>query len=880
MAHLAAALDAAVAGEGAVLVLRGEAGIGKTRLLQVLIEDARSRRLEVLTGRATELEGDIPLALFRGAMPGLQPVRPEDAEARWQLFRGVAETLSSIHPRVLALDDVHWADPLSSELLESLVRRPPQGPLLVVVAVRPGAVAEAVLGAARSAGRSAVVLDIAPLDRSASDLLAGSDRSPEVRARIFESSGGNPLLLVELAHATTTDVPSSIVAAVSRDVAALREDAVALLRAGSVLGDPFDHDVAAATAELHPVAGHHAVDELLESGLVTAGSAKQLTFRHPVIRSAVYESQPVVVRLRNHARAATVLGSLGESLPSRARHVAHVAGPGDLESAAMLRHAAALVRGHAPPIAADWMLAAKRAAPPDGMSSFSDLAEVLVQSGRLGEALASAEEGLLFGQGSAGDRVRLVLAAASVERLLGRHDAARRRLLHAVEESSVSEPLYAEVAAALALSAYEHGEYGEIANWAEMARNGEGLVGAAASSMAALGHRVSGRAAEAEVAAATAVRGVRDAGDDELARHAELMIATAWSLVALERLDDALEVGRRASRAALRVGNGTAAVPLLLAEVLALGLLGRTAESTEVSDRAEVEARLTRNDQSMQWALWMRAWVLLESGELDAALHAAHESVVLAEGLDRSALVTIANAVLGSVLLAAGRPAQGEPLLAAYDVEPGWVCRWAPRLVEARLALDDREGAALAADRAASLAESLGLTGATVTAQQAGALVLGARGDLAGSAELARSSAVLAESVGAELDAASSHLLAGRALASLDREAAVVHLRKAHRLAASRGSRRTADAATLELRRLGLRVGAGGPRATSRVGVEALSSREREIAELVARGMTNREIAGRLFLSEKTVESHLSKAFGKVGVSSRAALAAQVSSAP
>src|SRR5205085_2290331 len=102
-----------------------------------------------------------------------------------------------------------------------------------------------------------------------------------------ESSGGNPLLLVELAQSATGDVPSGIVAAVSRDVAALGEDAVALVRAGSVLGDPFDHDVAAATVELHPAAGHDAVDELVRSTLVHAGGAKQLTFRHPVIRSAV-----------------------------------------------------------------------------------------------------------------------------------------------------------------------------------------------------------------------------------------------------------------------------------------------------------------------------------------------------------------------------------------------------------------------------------------------------------------------------------------------------------------------------------------------------------------------------------------------------------------
>ena len=97
-------------------------------------------------------------------------------------------------------------------------------------------------------------------------------------------------------------------------------------------------------------------------------------------------------------------------------------------------------------------------------------------------------------------------------------------------------------------------------------------------------------------------------------------------------------------------------MPLLLAEVLTLGLLGRTEEAAEVSDRAEVEARLTRNDQSVQWALWMRAWVLLERGDLDAALRGAEESVELARRLDESALVTIGNAVLGSVLLADGRP--------------------------------------------------------------------------------------------------------------------------------------------------------------------------------------------------------------------------------
>jgi DNA-binding CsgD family transcriptional regulator len=84
------------------------------------------------------------------------------------------------------------------------------------------------------------------------------------------------------------------------------------------------------------------------------------------------------------------------------------------------------------------------------------------------------------------------------------------------------------------------------------------------------------------------------------------------------------------------------------------------------------------------------------------------------------------------------------------------------------------------------------------------------------------------------------------------------------------------DEAARELRRLGRRVGARRRRATGGPGLASLSGREREIAELVARGHPNREIAAQLFLSEKTIESHLSKVFAKLGVSRRVAVAETV----
>ena len=90
------------------------------------------------------------------------------------------------------------------------------------------------------------------------------------------------------------------------------------------------------------------------------------------------------------------------------------------------------------------------------------------------------------------------------------------------------------------------------------------------------------------------------------------------------------------------------------------------------------------------------------------------------------------------------------------------------------------------------------------------------------------------------------------------------------------GAVRFRDEAARELRRLGRRVGARRRRAAGGPGLASLSGREREIAELVARGRTNREIAAELFLSEKTIESHLSKVFAKLGVSGRVAVAETV----
>lgn len=878
IAELGRVLDAVSAGESGLVVIRGEPGIGKTRLLGHLVERARAHRLDAVIGRAAERESDVPLALLRDALPDLDPGDgPDGATTRWELARSLRATLAGRRGWVLALDDPHWADPLSLELVEALVRRPPEAPHALAVGVRPGPVADALLGAARSAGRECTVIDLAPLSRAAADALLGAELGAAERERLYEISGGNPLFLEELVRSHRGGgVPAGIVSAVSIDLGRLSDRARALAEAGAVLGDRFDIDVARRTAGLERDVSLAAVDELVERQLVRETAVlREFGFRHPVIRSAVYEGQSAAGRLAGHARAAAVLSEAGSSLPSRARHLVHSAAPGERGSAAVLRAAAATVGPTAPSIAADWLLAAKRVDPPRDLAPFSDLAELLVQSGRLVEALDVADEGLAFGAGDDDDRLRLTLAAAAVDRLLGRHDSSLRRLMRAVEETSGT----AELLVALALSAYERGDYVDLARWAGEAHrdeSGDRLMHGVAAALVAIGDRFAGRWAEAEAAGDVALEAARLATDAELAVRAELVTAIPWALVAVERLEDALAVARRSSAATEQAGNLAGATPLLIAEALCLALLGRVEEAARAADRAELAARWAHNDQSVQWALWMRAWVLLERGEQDDALLAARESVSLGQRLDASALVTIGDAVLGSVLLAAGQPELARPLLAAYDVEPGWVCRWAPRLVEAELALGDVDAAAAAADRAAELAATSGLRGALAAADRAGALVALARGDLALARSLSISAVGHAEAINATLDAAHGHLIAGRVLGDHDRERAAAHLNQAHSLAVAGGARRTADEATRGLRKLGRRIGRGGTRGSGSTGVDALSGREREIAGLVARGLTNREIAARLFLSEKTVESHLSRAFTKVGVTSRAALAAHV----
>jgi DNA-binding NarL/FixJ family response regulator len=270
----------------------------------------------------------------------------------------------------------------------------------------------------------------------------------------------------------------------------------------------------------------------------------------------------------------------------------------------------------------------------------------------------------------------------------------------------------------------------------------------------------------------------------------------------------------------------------------------------------------------------------LRTGAGEHALASANEMLIRSE---RSHPDTVLSR-LARVYLAGALSATGDPSSARAQLSPlatdasGWLldlnCAqgW-DTLVRAELALGDLQAAEGAVARAERRAPDARLRQRTATVRCARAAVMLAAGDPRAAAEAAEDAAALAEAAANPLLEARCRAQAGAALAALgDRDRGVAELESAETTLSACGARREADAVAHELRGLGRRVARAGRREPT-AGLSTLSSREREVANEVAMGKTNRAVAATLFVSEKTVESHLARIYAKLDVHSRAALA-------
>ena len=358
--RLGEALDDLERGGNPCIAIEGEAGIGKTWLLSELRRRAEARGHVVLAGSAAEFERDLPFGVWVDALDAYvasQELEPLTAVLRstgagderhrvHRALRALLEEIAERKPLVLVLDDLHWSDPASIELLTALLRRGTAARVLLALGFRSGK-APAKLIAALGA---ATMIDLGPLSETECARLVGDEQDA---AAIYAQSGGNPFFTLQLAHAAAlpsrsssgdrlardAGVPRVVAATIVEQLESLTANARSLVNAGAVAGDPFDLDLACAAAGCSEDGAFAALDELLARDLVRATDMpRRFGFRHPLLRRAyAYRRAAAGDCARTSARPRLWPRPAGAA--ARAHHVEQSARVGDLEAVALLREA-------------------------------------------------------------------------------------------------------------------------------------------------------------------------------------------------------------------------------------------------------------------------------------------------------------------------------------------------------------------------------------------------------------------------------------------------------------------------------------------------------------------------------------------------------------
>jgi ATP/maltotriose-dependent transcriptional regulator MalT len=486
-------------------------------------------------------------------------------------------------------------------------------------------------------------------------------------------------------------------------------------------------------------------------------------------------------------------------------------------------------------------------------------------------------------------RVRLTAACAFSEDALGRHEEARARLDRALAELPADCPRErVEVLLSLCTGAFFTQDLERMhAASEEAVAMAEGLddpgLELAAAAMLSHASVVLGRGEEAAPHLARAGELLGRLSDAELAGRVEAVSRLGWAELYLERFAAAgahFERGLAISRAS---GQSQFVPYLLQGLALAEAPRGNRAAALELSESAVEAARLMNVEFVLAAALISRGAVALTTGDLEIVIPAAREGLSLLEGRDVSVFGVIGSCGLAAALVEAGELDVDLDSLVALGggwempkLPPSYRAQFQDVLTRGWLAAGEPERARECAARAEAAGEELGLPVALAQGRRARAAVLLAEGGHEEAAELARRSAQGAGEAGARVEAARSLALAGRALgAAGEREGALELLRQAEAELDACGAARPREEARQELRRLGGRVEPRGPAADGE-GLGSLTKREREVADLVTARKTNKQIAASLFLSEKTIESHLRNVFFKLGVGSRVEVAEAV----
>lgn len=908
LAMLSRLLSATAGGAGGCAVLTGAPGIGKTRLLADAHEQARALGLAVAPGRAIELDRAAPLRSLLTAVRVAEPV-PVDLAALqehrgdrlWYVDR-LGEALEEYvarRPLVILVDDAHWCDELSSLALRVLVARLSSTPLLWLLARRPVP--------ASSPGQDAIdwlvqegadEVRLGPLGEQAVTALCANvlGAQPDATVLALAAGGkGNPFLLEQYLTALKTtgqilvsegvasvvggDLPSSFLSAVDQRLRGLSAQARRLLRAGSVFGRPFTVHAAAQLLGLRPAALVPAAEEAVSAGVLLEQDSS-LAFAHDLLRQAVYDNLPGPTRATLHREAAVVVRGEGCSPVEIAEHLVRAGQPGDREAVQVLGVAADEVAARAPSTAADLIVHAL------GMLSEYDRQRpalsaravvLLALAGRVAEARELGES-TLRGALDVRTRATVLLGLAEAVKHAGQNRTAAQYARRALAEASVPAGLQAQLHAIEAHALlYVNDMFGADQSGAEADRlgtaTGESAAVAFGNAARSVVARSEGRFADALAYASRAVEVADAAGGTALQRHPRIWLGGA--LAALDRFEEAEQAYSEGRRKAEELGSGWSQPLWHYYNATLLVAQGRLDEA--VAD-AEAGVRIGQQLTALQLSvplLGLLARVAVARGQLPMA----HEYLRQMNRLRADGVTAPPEDVawsIGYVQYADQQP--GAALATLADLY-----RWLPErlllfsadaadgveLVRIALAAGDAGLAGTAAGAAGRLAErNPSVTSLVAVAAHADGLVRHDLATLRRAVELFRDSprplaraAALEDTARAEQD--SGH-----------RDRAEPLLEQAIEECTRCGAHR----AVLRMEKLlhpsgSAPAGAGlEPGRATVAPLSSLTPAECVIARLVARGLTNQQIASQLSRSPHTVDSHLRNIFQKLGVNSRVAL--------
>ncbi|HEY4408939.1 MAG TPA: AAA family ATPase [Acidimicrobiia bacterium] len=932
---LDAALGAASAGAGRLVLLEGEAGSGKTELLAVARSRGDRAGFRLVTARGSELELDVPFgaalelfgrplqaadpveraALFRGAAElavplfSAAPASPSDvlpgAPSNFPVVHGLYWLLANLaesSPLLLTVDDAQWVDTSSLRFLLYLTERLDGLPVVLAVALTPEE--------ASTGGRALARLRAAPRARILQLERLSKDATAElVRARyfpdaddgfcrvVFDVSAGNPFLAHEMLRAVDLEglpatgasagrierlAPPSLVRAIWSRMSRLRDEAVAMAEAAAVLGPDAHLRLAAGLAGLDIRTAAKAAGELVAAGVIRPG--EPLDFVQRPIASAVYTGIPPARRSDLHGNAARLLGA-EELHPDRlAAHLLHSSPAGQPEVIDLLRRAAARAVTVGSPDSAARYLRRALAEPP----SPEDRPNLLVELGRL--------------EAQVGDRAAIGHLQRAVK--LIDDPGARAEALYEVGRALVTEGSYRDAVETLRRGLEEAGsEPSELRH-----RLLAALLQAARLQP---GSRERGLLRAAEAVA------VELAGSGSTPGHDALLAELSFErLLAGRRCEDVRAAARQALATSDPLEEGAGTLPFYDA-VAVLTWADDLEEAEESLNRAVTEAERQGRLMTVATACFRRATALYLCGSLSGAVADAQRAVDAAAS-GWAVYLPGAQGVLALALIEQGQWARAAAVLERGESPPPepttltraifLQARSALKLAEGEAggALDDalaagqimvedletltpaivpwRSMAATAHQELGHTADARRLAGDEVEfARTFGASrALGTSLRVQGLVEGGRRGiGILREAVGvlagspARLERARALADLGSALVRAARPDAVDPLRRGLELADACGAAVLVERIEADLKAAGARV----PRRMRR-SAAALTPTEERVARLVSGGLTNKEVAQKLFVSVRAVEFHLGNVYPKLGIASRRQLASALAPSP